>query len=693
MSRYCPLAFITTLALLTSMSMADEFQLNLRYQIETAQGSGHYHRVVRAENWDATDTAVIVCDVWDYHHSLNAVRRLEEFAPRLNEVLVKARSQGALIIHSPSDCMDAYNDHPARARAIATPKAVKLPNDINSWCSRISSEEQAVYPLDQSDGGSDDDPDEQKAWAAKLKEIGRNPGIPWKKQSELISIDSEHDYISDRGDEVWSILQKREIKNVILTGVHVNMCVLGRPFGLRQLARNGMNVVLMRDMTDTMYNPKRWPYVSHFTGNDLIISHIERFICPTITSNQLVGGETFRFKNDQRPHLAIVMAEQEYETNRTLPNFAADYLGKDFRVSYVFADETDRNKIPGLEVLNDADLALISVRRRTLKPDRLNIVREFVAAGKPVIGIRTASHAFSLRNTPAPDGFADWPSFDSEVFGGSYTNHYGNKLASTVHVEKNAETHSILHGIDSGSFPQGGSLYITSPLASNTKVLLTGTVQGKTAEPVAWTYQREDGGQSFYTSLGQIKDFDRPEFTQLLTNAIRWAAHIDEPTDVLESESKSYENHWSLMPVPSTWSNVTDALSTYGGVAWYRCSIRPRDHWIAENGLIFELPHQNSGASVWFNGIPLQRRPDRARGSRFIISRDLIEANDANLLVVRLDEGQADRGWQVAPRVLSGDKTLELQGRWQFRIGDDLSWSNIPLPARYGTSTDIIFEP
>ena len=66
--------------------------------------------------------------------------------------------------------------------------------------------------------------------------------------------------------EVWNILTSRHIKNVILTGVHTNMCVLGRPFGLRQMARNGKNVVLMRDMTDTMYNPKRWPYVSHFEG-------------------------------------------------------------------------------------------------------------------------------------------------------------------------------------------------------------------------------------------------------------------------------------------------------------------------------------------------------------------------------------------------------------------------------------------
>ena len=79
---------------------------------------------------------------------------------------------------------------------------------------------------------------------------------------------------------MWAILEQNQIEHVILTGVHTNMCVLGRPFGLRQMARVGKDVVLMRDMTDTMYNPARWPFVSHFTGTDLIIDHVERHVCP-----------------------------------------------------------------------------------------------------------------------------------------------------------------------------------------------------------------------------------------------------------------------------------------------------------------------------------------------------------------------------------------------------------------------------
>ena len=276
----------------------ERLDLELRLQKAADQDPAEFTSHLRREKWLASKTAIIVCDVWDYHHCLNAVRRMEQFVPRLNEVLNEARKKGVLIIHSPSDCMDAYREHAARIRAVETPVADDLPDAIESWCSVIPAEERASYPIDQSDGGEDDDPTEHAEWAAKLQTLGRNPNMPWKKQTEMIEIDESADYISDRGDEVWNILTKHNIENVILTGVHTNMCVLGRPFGLRQLARNGKRVVLMRDMTDTMYNPKRWPYVSHFEGTRRVLAHIERFVCPTITSDQIIGGESFQFQGD-----------------------------------------------------------------------------------------------------------------------------------------------------------------------------------------------------------------------------------------------------------------------------------------------------------------------------------------------------------------------------------------------------------
>jgi hypothetical protein len=121
----------------------------------------------------------------------------------------------------------------------------------------------------------------------------------WSRQIETIRID-DRDAISDNGQEVYNLLAERGITNVILVGVHLNMCVLGRPFGIRQMIYVGKNVVLMRDMTDTMYNSKMAPKVNHFRGTDLVVQHIERHWCPTISSVDLVGGQPFVFHEDSR---------------------------------------------------------------------------------------------------------------------------------------------------------------------------------------------------------------------------------------------------------------------------------------------------------------------------------------------------------------------------------------------------------
>jgi hypothetical protein len=102
------------------------------------------------------------------------------------------------------------------------------------------------------------------------------------------------------------------------------MCVLGRPFGLRNLSKAGKNVVLMRDMTDTMYNSRQPPQVNHFTGTDLIVEHIERYICPTVASAAFTSQPPFRFKEDKRPSVVFLSAENEYNAAETLPVFARD---------------------------------------------------------------------------------------------------------------------------------------------------------------------------------------------------------------------------------------------------------------------------------------------------------------------------------------------------------------------------------
>ncbi|MEE2639035.1 MAG: isochorismatase family protein [Planctomycetota bacterium] len=472
--------------------------------------------VEKTEKWKTAKSAVIVCDMWDAHHCLNAVKRVNEMAPRMNQLLKKMREGGATIIHAPSSCVDFYRDHPARRNAIGVPRSQNLPTGIGQWCDHIPAEKD--YPLDQTDGGEDDAPDEHKKWAAELTARGRNPRAPWKRQVATLEI-ADADFITDNGEEVWSILEARQISNVLMVGVHTNMCVLGRPFGLRQLSSNGKNVILVRDLTDTMYNPARWPFVDHYQGNRLIQRHIEKYVCGTTTSDQVLGGQPFRFSKDQPRKCVVLCAEWLYGTDKTLKKFAdkilSDQLG--FQTKILIAAKGQPGPEKMQQALSDADLVVLSMRRRALPASDLKAFRKYLERGKPLVAIRTSSHAFDTRGNH-PQGHAEWQDFDTEVLGGDYTGHHPNGITSRITT---VGEHPILTGVSIRE--SAGSLYRSSPLGSRSQPLLMGEIGGKPGEPVAWTNQF---GKSrvFYTSLGSQSDFDRPGFLRLLENGCRWAS-------------------------------------------------------------------------------------------------------------------------------------------------------------------------
>jgi nicotinamidase-related amidase/type 1 glutamine amidotransferase len=498
--------------LFAGSARAEPLKLNLRTRQETTKDSGRFHAITKPASWESKETAIVVCDMWDTHTCPNSAKRVAEMAPRMNEVLKAARSRGVFIIHCPSDTMAFYKDHPGRKLAMAAKPAPTV-RPLERSC-RLDKDREGNLPIDDSDGGCDC----ERTWK-------KGDPYPWTRQIATLEI-KDGDAITDSA-EAYYLMRERGVKNVIVMGVHTNMCVLARPFSIRQLVYQGMNVVLMRDLTDTMYNPEKFPFVSHFTGTDLVVEHIEKHWCSTLISGDFLDGHEYRFPGDKRPHVVILLGEEEYDTATTLPKFAAEELGKEYRVSLVFLDEKTKASFPGLNVVKDADVLFISARRRPLPKPELDVIRGHVSAGRPVLGIRTASHAFHLRNQPAPQGLADWPEIDATVFGGSYSNHHGHDLKATIWPLSEAKDHPILKGIGASEFPASGGLYQTSPLKSGTTELLRGKVEGVAShEPVAWTFTRADKGRSFYTSLGHPDDFARPEFRTLLKNALSYLCGV-----------------------------------------------------------------------------------------------------------------------------------------------------------------------
>lgn len=492
--------------LLSFVRAEEPFMLNARSRAETVPGSGFWHSTVTPTSWKPEETCIVVCDMWDDHWCKPSASRVNQLAPHMNKVIEVARKRGALIIHCPSDTMEFYRDTPQRRLAQAAPP-IATPRPLERWIRLIPEREGGGLPIDDSDGGCD------------CEEPVKNYRA-WNRQHAAIEI-APNDAITDSA-EAFYLMKQRGIRNVLVMGVHTNMCVLGRPFSIRQLVLQGQNVMLVRDLTDTMYNPAKAPFVSHFTGNDLVAEHIEQYWCPTVLSSDISGLPPFRFEEDQRPHIAVVMSEPEYRTDESLTRFARTELGRDFRVTLIYGDAKDGSLLPGLDVLPQADLLLLSVRRRTLTPEQLQLFRDFIAAGKPVVGIRTASHPFHLRNQPAPGGRADWPGFDLEVNGGRYTNHHGAGPQTAIQLASGATSDDpLLSEVDITQLVGEGSLYQVSPLAESARPLLTGSIPDRPAEPVAWVNTRADGGLTFYTSLGHTGDFAQPAFRRLLLNACR----------------------------------------------------------------------------------------------------------------------------------------------------------------------------
>jgi len=241
--------------------------LNLSRQELTkdARGRNCWKATATRKEVPAAQTALLICDMWDDHTCRGAAERVAEMAPRMNEVVKAARHRGVFIIHAPSDTMAFYESTPARHRMADAPPHDPPPNLDTP---------DVPLPLDTSKGDCDT--------GEPLKTR------PWTRQHPAIEIDQDRDGISDKGREVYNAIQERGIRTLLIMGVHTNYCVLNRSFAIKQMVRWGVDVALVRDMTDSLYDPATPPYVSHEEGTRLVVGYIEKFWCPTISSSDLL---------------------------------------------------------------------------------------------------------------------------------------------------------------------------------------------------------------------------------------------------------------------------------------------------------------------------------------------------------------------------------------------------------------------
>ncbi len=236
-------------------------------------------------------------------------------------------------------------------------------------------------------------------------------------------------------------------------------------------------------------------------------------------------------------NIVFISGSNEYVSHITLKKYKkyleASY--EDLQITFLQASgeinyKDEYSEIEGLEALDNADLVLIFTRRTTIEGEQIEKIKSCVNSGRPIVALRTASH-----------GFQNWLELDSLVLGGNYHSHYpgspearevgddgmrypvGEPTGPVQEVKINPEnaSHPILEGIE--NFTSKYSLYKTSPVADDVKVLMTGTIPDHDPEPLAWT-RTYKGARIVYIALGGVQDWDNPIFVKLVTNSIFWAA-------------------------------------------------------------------------------------------------------------------------------------------------------------------------
>lgn len=247
------------------------------------------------------------------------------------------------------------------------------------------------------------------------------------------------------------------------------------------------------------------------------------------TTLLLASSVATAFGPGKKHHIVFLISEDpdNYEAHKTIPAFA-DLLQREhgFKVS-VLLGEGDRSAFhfPGLEVISEADLLVVFCRRVALSHKQLGMIRNYLQQGKPLVGLRTANHAFSVRDE-IKSGYEAWWDFVPLVLGCENRGYGPTAPGTDVSIVPEASKHPVLKGVKSADWHSKGNVYLVAPLLDKkATVLLTGKVEEQ-VEPIAWTRNTVHDGRVFYTSLGYPADFELPQFRKLLFNGIYWALDL-----------------------------------------------------------------------------------------------------------------------------------------------------------------------
>lgn len=290
--------------------------LHLRKKIQLFTNE-EYETIEKFKYYNFNEIALLSIGIWNGHSCYSATERIHDIAKKSNIFIKKMRNNGCHIIHCGSysnyHCLKGnWEDTNLRKniknhdKAILKDKGISIP----------------PLPLDDSDGGYDI---KDKNLEYNKKSVSIHPSI---------EIDYEKDCISDYSKEILNYLYAKKIKCILVFGTHTNMCLLDKPYGIKWYIRYGFPTICVRDLCDCMYNSKKKPFIEHNEANEIMIDWMEKYICPTINSNEILNlnNKTVIVDIDN-----TILLGNTYETvypNKTLINKLNNCFNNNYNIIY-----------------------------------------------------------------------------------------------------------------------------------------------------------------------------------------------------------------------------------------------------------------------------------------------------------------------------------------------------------------------
>ena len=348
-------------------------------------------------------------------------------------------------------------------------------------------------------------------------------------------------------------------------------------------------------------------------------------------------------------HVVLISGDEEYRSEEALPQLGKILSQRQgFKCTVLFAVDDEglinpnrRDNIPGIEALDTADLVVMGLRFRDLPDDQMAHVVKYVEAGKPIVALRTSTHAFNIKAGSKYSKYSfnskEWDGgFGRQILGETWISHHGKHGSQSTRgiVVSGKESHPILRGIKAGGIWGPTDVYgVTLPLPGDSDPLVLGEIlegmkpddkpldsdKNKPMMPVAWTksYAGASGnkGRVFTTTMGASQDLTSEGTRRMIINACFWAVGLEDKI----ADKLNVELVGDYKPTPFKFNGFTTgikpadhALPVTKPVVADKPAAAPADKSTVENSTVEKSPvvtHSFPKSSVrryslfrWFRG-------------------------------------------------------------------------------------------